>query len=212
MRYQKDVKETNQKTILQQLASPKNFTELLNSVQSIIRSRSALSNHLKELKKEELIERKVMDDKIVYTLTEKGRSEIKKTDLYSGHARNYFDEEIRKFIEASDEEFLKEYANKIGALILYSMIKELETGGGWAEVTLPVVKDRLWIDHHIFAQAKVGAYGPKAGDMKEITKPFDEIRNNPVKFKTQIESMKNSLVKLFPSEISHIEKLWQIQQ
>lgn len=97
-------------------------------------------------------------------------------------------------------------------MILYSLIRDLETGGGWAEVSVPVVKDRLWLDHHIFAHAKVGSYGPNAGDLKEVGKPFLQIKEDPEKFKPQIDSLKASLIKLFPKEVSHIEKLWQIKQ
>jgi len=211
MPYQKEAKEVNRSKIVQELASPKTFTELWKAVQPTIRSRSALSGHLKELKREQVVERRVVGDKLVYTLTEKyRRSEPAKPVLYGGLARKYFDEQIHPFIEGSDENFLKAYVKKLGALVLYALINDVEMGSGWAEVTLPVVKDRLWLEHHIFARAKVGSYGPRADDLKEVARPFEEIRGNPAKFKEEIDSLKASLKRVFPDEVSRIEKLWQI--
>lgn len=211
MGYQKDVKEKNKNMIMQELASPRSFKELLEAVRPTIRSRSALTNNLGELKKAGLVERKIIEDRLVYALTEKGKSALERPEQYGGLSRRYFEDEIRRFIESSDEAFLKAYIDKLGVLILYSLIRDLETGGGWVEVSIPAVKDRLWLDHHIFSQAKVGGYGPKASDPKEVGKPFLEIRETPEKFKPQIDSLKASLIKLFPKEVSHIEKLWQIK-
>jgi len=210
MPYQKEAKQVNRSKIVQELASPKTFTELWKAVQRTMRSRSALSGHLKELKREQVIERRVVDDKLVYALTEKyRRSAPAKPVLYGGLARKYFDEQIRPFIESSDEDFLKAYVEKLGPLVLYALINDVGKRSGWAEVTLPVVKDRLWLEHHIFAQAKVGSYGPKSDDVKEVARPFEEIRENPAKFKEQIDSLKASLRRLFPDEVSSIDKLWK---
>lgn len=210
MPYQKEAKEVNRSKIVQELASPKTFTELWKAVQPTIRSRSALSGHLKELKREQVVGRSVVDDKLVYTLTERyRRSEPAKPLLYGGLARKYFDEQIRPFIEGSDENFLKAYVEKLGALVLYALINDVGMGSGWAEVTLPVVKDRLWLEHHIFARAKVGSYGPRADDLKEVLRTQAQIKEEPAKFKTQIDSLKSSLKRVFPDEIVYLEKLWQ---
>jgi hypothetical protein len=210
MPYQKEAKEVNRSKIVQELASPKTFTELWKAVQPTIRSRSALSGHLKELKREQVVGRSVVDDRLVYMLTEKyRRSEPAKPVLYGGLARKYFDEQIRPFIEGSDEDFLKAYVEKLGALVLYALINDVGMGSGWAEVTLPVVKDRLWLEHHIFARAKVGSYGPRADDLKEVLRTQAQIKEEPAKFKTQIGSLRSSLKRVFPDEIAHLEKLWQ---
>jgi len=211
LRYQKEVKEANQHRIMQALASPRSFTELFETVQTVIGSRSALSNHLRELKEQGLVERKIVDDKLVYALTEKGRSTIERPELYGGLSRKYFDEEIRNFVDKSDKEFLKAYVDKLGVLVLYALIHDLESGGGWAEVALPVVKDRLWMEHHIFAKAKVGSYGPKAGEMREVGRPFTEIREKPSKFKKQTDELKAALKILFPEEASRLQRIWMSQ-
>ena len=112
-------------------------------------------------------------------------------------------------MEASDDEFLKAYTNNLGALVLFALINDLESGGGWIGVASPVVNDRQWVEHHIFAKAKVGSYGPKAKDLKEAAKPFEEIRESPAKFKTQINELRAALKTLFPDEVSRLEKIWR---
>ncbi len=209
MRYQKEAKERNKHRIMRELASPRGFMELFEAVQTVIGSRSALSNHLRELKAERLVERRVVNDKLVYALTEKGKSKITRPEQYGTLSRKFFDDEIRKFVEASDDEFLKAYSRNLGALVLFALINDLESGGGWAEVALPVVKDVQWMEHHIFAKAKVGSYGPKAKDLKEVAKPFEEIRETPAKFKTQIKELRAALKALFPDEVSRLERIWR---
>ena len=122
-----------------------------------------------------------------------------------------FDEEIRHFIERPDEDFLKAYSEKLGALVLYTLINDIRMGGGWVNVPIPVVKDRLWVEHHILAKAKVGSYGSRPNDLKEISSVQAAIKENPEKFKTQTDSLKASLKRVFPDEVKHLEKLWQIQ-
>ncbi|MGO9644794.1 MAG: winged helix-turn-helix domain-containing protein [Candidatus Bathyarchaeia archaeon] len=212
MPYQQEAKELNRKKIMQALSSPKTFMELWEAVQPTIRSRSSLSGHLKELKREQIVERKIIDDQLVYALSDKyRRSNAARPIIYAGIARKYFDEEIRPFIEKPDADFLKAYTEKLGALVLYALINDIEMGSGWAEVSLPVVKDRLWVEHHLFAKAKVGSYGPKADDPQEAIKPLAQIKENPAKFKPQTESLKTSLKKIFPDEVDRLEKLWQIR-
>ncbi|MGO9643683.1 MAG: winged helix-turn-helix domain-containing protein [Candidatus Bathyarchaeia archaeon] len=209
--YQSEAKKSNRTKILQTLAEPKTFTQLWNALQPTLKSRSALSNHLSELKEEDSVARQVQGDDIVYALTRKGKSEISREAMYVGHLRNYFDKEIDPHIEDADESFLQTYAKKLVPLILYAAINDIQAGGGLIDVVLPLVKDTLWIEKHISAQAKVGSYGPKANDVKEVLTAAADIKQNPKKFRKQIESLRASLKEIYPDEIERLEKVWQYQ-
>ncbi|HYW01585.1 MAG TPA: ArsR family transcriptional regulator [Candidatus Acidoferrum sp.] len=209
--YQSEAKKSNRTKILQTLVEPKTFTQLWNTLQPTLKSRSALSNHLSELKEEHCIVRQVQGDDIVYVLTPKGKSEVGREAMYVGHLRNYFDKEIDPHIEDADENFLKTYAEKLAPLILYAAINDIQAGGGLIEAVVPLVKDTLWIEKHISAQAKVGSYGPKANDIKEVLTAAADIKQNPKKFRKQIESLRASLKQIYPDEIEHLEKVWQYQ-
>jgi len=70
--FQRDTKSRNRRKMISVLKeSPSTFTELLNSVRL---SRPVLTQYLKELLKDGVIERRIRDERIVYELTQRGKA------------------------------------------------------------------------------------------------------------------------------------------
>jgi len=76
--FQRGIKSRNRRKIISIVKeSPSTFTELLNSVGL---SRPVLTQYLKELLKDGVIERRIRDERIVYELTQRGKaSELMRT-------------------------------------------------------------------------------------------------------------------------------------
>lgn len=76
--FQRDTKSRNRRKIISILKeNPSTFTELLNGAG---RSRPVLTQYLKELVKDGMIERRIRDERIVYQLTQRGKaSELMRT-------------------------------------------------------------------------------------------------------------------------------------
>ena len=76
--FQREIKSRNRRKIVSILKdSPSTFTELLDGAKL---SRPVLAQYLKELVKDEVIERRIHDERIVYELTQRGKaSELMRT-------------------------------------------------------------------------------------------------------------------------------------
>jgi len=70
--FQREIKSRNRRKIVSILKdSPSTFTELLDGAKL---SRPVLAQYLKELVKDEVIERRIHDERIVYELTQRGKA------------------------------------------------------------------------------------------------------------------------------------------